>query len=98
MSRSARLLLVRGEGVKRLPFIRLRVGLALEDRERRSLRVGDHSDAAAEDLGGRRYRAPADALRVARGVVGVLDREVGEPVRRDPSLLICLGADASIQA
>src|SRR5215216_5124016 len=98
MSRSAAAVLVRGEGVKRLPFIRLRVGLALEDRKSRSLWVGHHSDAAEEALGGRHYRAPANALRVARGVVGVLDREVREPVRRVPSLLICLRADASIQA
>src|SRR5215475_1366403 len=63
------------------------VGLALVDREGGALRVGDDSDTPGAGTGGRHERAPVRLPGVERGVVGVADREIREPVRRGAPLL-----------
>src|SRR5262249_56528387 len=72
--------------------------LALVDREWGAVGVGDHGEARGGGTGGRHERAPARLPGVARGVGGIADREVREPVRWDAPLLPGLGADAPVAA
>src|SRR5262249_24001287 len=77
---------------------RLWLGVALEGREGGALRVGDHREAPGADIGGRPEPAPAGPLGAARGVAGVLGREMRKPGRRDAPLPPGLGADAPVAA
>jgi hypothetical protein len=75
----------------------LGVCIALEDSEGGALGIGDHCETADLEFDGGRQLAAVGALGLVRGVLGILDPEVREPVRLDSPLLLGLLAHAPVE-